>query len=124
MDVPTLDRLLLHGFLEDLMSQVPQVSLQKHEMLEPVAGQGAPLGPEDVATSAEHPLHGGRAKEGVFSNAKCRLHFSNKVEVSGLKTGLPTLLTPDFRHLTPTPRSTSDSVGSSDTGVGTPSYDK
>ena len=65
MDVPTLDRLLLHGFLEDLMSQVPQVS--------------------------------------------------------ELKTGLPTLLTPDFRHLTPTPRSTSDSVGSSDTGVGTPS---
>ena len=63
MDVPTLDRLLLHGFLEDLMSQVPQVS--------------------------------------------------------ELKTGLPTprlatLLTPDFRHSTPTPRSTSDSVGVSE----------
>ena len=60
MDVPTLDRLLLHGFLEDIMSQVS--------------------------------------------------------EVSELKTGLPTprlatIFTPDFRHSTPTPRSTSDSVG-------------
>ena len=58
MDVPTLDRLLLHEFLDDLMSQVLQVTL-----LEPVAGQGVPLGPEDVATSAEHPLHRGRARE-------------------------------------------------------------
>ena len=49
--------------------------------------------------------------------------------MSALKTGLPTprlatLLNPDFRHSTPTPRSTSDSVGSvgsSDIGVGTPS---
>ena len=64
MDVPTLDRLLLHGLLQDLMSQVPQVVLQEQEILEPVAGQEAPLGPEDVATSAEHPLHSGRAREG------------------------------------------------------------
>ena len=50
MDAPTLDRLLLHEFLEDLMSQVPQVAHQEHEVLEPVASQGAPLGPEDVST--------------------------------------------------------------------------
>ena len=46
------------------MSQVPQFGLQEHEVAEPVAGHGAPLGLEDVATSAEHPLHGGRAREG------------------------------------------------------------
>ena len=37
------------------MSQVPQVALQEHEVAEPVAGHGAPLGPEDVATSTSSP---------------------------------------------------------------------
>ena len=63
MDVLTLDR-LLRGFLGDLMSQVPQVALQEHEVLKPVVGHGVPLGPEDVTTSAEHPLHGCRARGG------------------------------------------------------------
>ena len=43
--------------------KVPEVSLQEYQVLEPVASQGAPLSPEYITTSREHPLHGGRARQ-------------------------------------------------------------